>query len=573
MGVPGLFPYVSNKFGKHVHSFQAGSRDDNYGKMDYVHVDGNAMVHPAAQEAYNYGERAIKGYDPYSSMTYLQKRTLTFNIFWRKILTILEWFQPKVLDITLDGPAPLAKQNQQRTRRFQALADGVAEGQFKNGEISPGTVFMLEFVKFLHLKIRELISRRPSLKVVFSSVQVPGEGEHKIIDYIRQLSEKERGKKHLIVGEDADLIFLTLATKIPQMFLLRADQKVVDLYFLLAISEIAKALPLDFGVTDRTPETISEAINDFIFTGFFVGNDFLPMIKMFVSLRGGFSQMMDIIVQDQLRLTHKGKVNIIDFKKFTRSLAMREPADLLESHRDFPRFLEQDPEANKIFKDHTLAKFISKEGLNYDGYREAYLKKANVPNKAKPIKVWCHSYLKTLVWVLIYYTQGLPSWEWYYPYHYAPLMTDFADYIESLDKKDITDLYSFDKGTPSKPFVQLLCILPPAGSLYLPPAYRHLMESPQSVLVEQGYYPLPPYEVDFEGKRRDHEGVVDINMVEDISLVRKVYEQVAKRDPNYYARNSKGKNYVFSHDKAMETHVYKSDYGSIRECQVRMDRV
>ena len=42
------------------------------------------------------------------------------------------------------------------------------------------------------------------------------------------------------------------------------------------------------------------------------------------------------------------------------------------------------------------------------------------------------SYLYGLNFVYQYYFKNLPSWSWYYPYYYAPLLTDLARYVDGI---------------------------------------------------------------------------------------------------------------------------------------------
>ena len=58
---------------------------------------------------------------------------------------------------------------------------------FDSNSITPGTVFMDHLTKYIDWYIRKKISSNVkwrNLEVIFSNEKVPGEGEHKVLNFI-----------------------------------------------------------------------------------------------------------------------------------------------------------------------------------------------------------------------------------------------------------------------------------------------------------------------------------------------------------------------------------------------------
>jgi len=118
------------------------------------------------------------------------------------------------------------------------------------------------------------------------------------------------------------------------------------------------------------------------------------------------------------------------------------------------------------------------------------------PDKDSILKV-VNEYVRALQWNLHYYYHGCISWGWFYPYHYAPFISDIVNF-KHVDT-------SFEMGVPFKPYDQLLSVLPAASLSLLPKMYQSLVVSRDSPLAE--YFP-EEVEYDLNGKQNDWEAVV-----------------------------------------------------------------
>lgn len=131
-------------------------------------------------------------------------------------------------------------------------------------------------------------------------------------------------------------------------------------------------------------------------------------------------------------------------------------------------------------------------------------------------------YIEGISWVLLYYYQGCPSWNWYYPYHYAPFAQDFHD----LDTISI----SFKKGTPFHPYEQLMSVLPAASSRSLPAVFKPLMTEPTSSIID--FYP-PDFKIDMNGENQSWRGVALLPFIDEerlLAAVRGKYNELTEEE-------------------------------------------
>ena len=123
--------------------------------------------------------------------------------------------------------------------------------------------------------------------------------------------------------------------------------------------------------------------------------------------------------------------------------------------------------------------------LHEPGWKDRYYtdkcKADDVENHGGREHLFCQ-YVKGLCWVMKYYYAGVPSWKWYFPFHYAPFASDLRN-IERFQK----DCDDFELAEPFKPVEQLLSVLPEDSSHAVPKGARWLMRDEESPIID--FYP------------------------------------------------------------------------------------
>ena len=125
--------------------------------IDNLYFDLNCLIHPCCHG--------------------LTDENLMFEKILDTIHKIVSIVKPNdMVYIAIDGPCPKPKMIQQRLRRFKSAKE---KKEWDTNKITPGTEFMENLENYLLKKLNI------NQKLIFSSSNEPGEGEHKIYDYIR----------------------------------------------------------------------------------------------------------------------------------------------------------------------------------------------------------------------------------------------------------------------------------------------------------------------------------------------------------------------------------------------------
>ncbi|XP_044298728.1 5'-3' exoribonuclease 2 [Varanus komodoensis] len=386
MGVPAFFRWLSRKYPSIIVScteekakecngikipVDTSKPNPNEVEFDNLYLDMNGIIHPCTHPE---DKPAPKNEDEMmvAIFEYIDR---LFNIVRPR----------RLLYMAIDGVAPRAKMNQQRSRRFRASKEGMETAEekqrireeilgkggflppeevkerFDSNCITPGTEFMDNLAKCLRYYIADRLNNDPGWKnvtVILSDASAPGEGEHKIMDYIRRQRAQpnhDPNTHHCLCGADADLIMLGLATHEPNFTIIREEFKpnkpkpcglcnqfgheikdcqglpkekqgehdqfadcppgMEQEFIFIRLCVLREYLERELTMASL-PFTfdVERSIDDWVFMCFFVGNDFLPHLPSLEIREGAIDRLVNIyknvVHKTGGYLTENGYVNL-----------------------------------------------------------------------------------------------------------------------------------------------------------------------------------------------------------------------------------------------------------------------
>lgn len=367
MGVPAFYRWISEKYSKivveileqrppiiegQILPLNLNEPNPNNLEFDNLYIDMNGLIHPCSHPE-----------DREAPKTEAEMYMNCMKYVDRLVAAV----RPrKLLFLAIDGVAPRAKMNQQRSRRFRSAQDAkqrkevyaevkqeMADLGYKFTEeeteddawdsnvITTGTEFMTKISMFLRFYILDRMNKDKywrRIKVIVSDANEPGEGEHKIMNYIRSQRNQpdyDPNTHHVLHGLDADLIMLALATHEIRFTILREKvffgknnqnldqrsdaQRLLDEQSMLNGVKFSCLHPEDEWIYKKPLEALhvfilreylqdefaslqtilpftydfERVIDDFIFLCFFVGNDFLPHLPSLDIRDGALDFLME----------------------------------------------------------------------------------------------------------------------------------------------------------------------------------------------------------------------------------------------------------------------------------------
>ena len=462
MGIPSYFSHIVRKYSQIVGSMEK-NKNIHY---DNLFMDCNSIIYDIL--------RTIEFGSEFESEL-IEAVILKIEGYIQEIKPSNDIF------IAFDGVAPFAKMNQQKTRRYRSsfMANneylGAGKKTWSTSNITPGTNFMNALSERINYFFFNKESEYKVKNIIVSASDKPGEGEHKLFEYLRQCSNKQHNMA--LYGLDADLIMLAMfhieyqnnifIFREAPAFITKSDSNelyILDIKFLC--NSIHSEMSCKFPHNQR--------IYDYSFMCFLLGNDFLPHFPALNIRTHGIPVLLDLYREiignyPNRFLTKDGEIQWRWVSVFITELAKSEYQFIIEEYNvreknNHKRWVDKTPKDREMILNDIPIMYRSEE--KYICPKEKFWEKRYYTCLFEPnleIKNLCNNYLEGLEWVFNYYTGVNVNWKWKYNYHYPPLLKDLQNYVPHFKVRFLDE-----NKTPFSPILQLIYVLPATEYHLLP---------------------------------------------------------------------------------------------------------
>ena len=534
MGIPSYFSYIVKN---HRNIIKKLSKNT---KIDYMFLDSNSIIYDCLHKMSNEYDANKK--DEFES-----------NLIKNTIMKIEEYIRiispSEKVYISFDGVAPVAKLEQQRTRRHKSLLEVKLNKQLNPKyveswdkiSITPGTNFMCLLNKSVcdHFTGANTTTtttttnantntNSTSYYIVSGSNEV-GEGEHKIFKYMRDNRLKLKNKPMVVYGLDADLIMLGLnhLDVSNQIYLFRETPEFIKSIdsslipnenYMIYLNELSRGIESNMKTAMKSQATVASSathapathapatqstnvIKDYMFLCFLLGNDFLPHFPSVNIRTYGIEILMNaykqVLGNSTKTIICDNKIKWSNLSKVINVLAENEKDNFIREHNNRQRLskrsyqcstYEEQMKKYNMLPITNVEKELYIDPTNYGWERRYYDTLLHCNNYKYNVKKICINYLEGIEWTFNYYSGNDIDWNWKYNYHYPPLLRDLNRYIPHWNY----DILNIETPTNDiNEYIQLAYVLPKEKLSYLPSKYHYIL------LKEFGDYYLEEYDMEW----------------------------------------------------------------------------
>ena len=491
MGIPSYFSYIIKNYSNIIRNLQFFTGGST---IDHLYMDCNSIIYDAV--------RSVESDN-------IEDAILSQVI--SKIEDYIRMIKPtKSVYIAFDGVAPLAKMEQQRTRRYKtyymSTLNKTNSTPWNTAAITPGTVFMNKLSRRVTGHFENLAAAFGVNQIHISCSDQHGEGEHKLFECCR--AECSISDNVAVYGLDADLIMLSIfhCKYAKNIYVFREAPEFLkssipiqvrggdaNAPYFLDIRELSRRILDEMGYKDE------HRLHDYVFLCFLLGNDFLPHFPAMNIRTHGIQALLDLYrmyignAPDRFFISKQtGKIEWKNVKTFVGEIAKREHEFLLNEYgvrakwdrRTFPETTEKEKEdlltnVPMVFRQEEKYICPTEEGWESRYYKCLFRK------EKEDIRQVCVNYLEGLEWVYSYYTTGCLDWTWKYHYAYPPLFADLCKHVPDTD----ISLFAKDNARqrPLSPYAQLAYVLPRGYLTLLPDNMSTYLVDAHSELYLEDY--------------------------------------------------------------------------------------